>query len=120
MSATYDPTLPTDRDWVRFLIGDTDTSAAEISDEEINALLADSAYPNRYLAAAAAGDLMGTRAGGILSKSLAELSITYGSDSGISFADYVGRLRAKGADVELGKDPKGRSKVFRSLGGSCR
>jgi len=40
VSASYDPDLPTGKDWVRFLTGDTDTSAASISDEEITAVLA--------------------------------------------------------------------------------
>ena len=40
MSWTYDPTLATDLDKVRFNVGDTDTNVQQISDEEITALLA--------------------------------------------------------------------------------
>lgn len=40
MAATYDDTLPTDRDRARSLIGDTDTANALFSDEHIDAVLA--------------------------------------------------------------------------------
>ena len=39
MAATYDPTLATDRDRVRFNLADTDTTNAIFQDEEITALL---------------------------------------------------------------------------------
>lgn len=39
MSWSYDPTLTTDRDQVRFQIGDTDTADQLLSDEELDALL---------------------------------------------------------------------------------
>ena len=39
MGYTYDPTLPTDQDYVRFLIGDTDVTVYEVEDEEIAAIL---------------------------------------------------------------------------------
>lgn len=41
MTWTYDPTLDTDLDKVRFLIGDTDTTSQQLSNEEITFLLAD-------------------------------------------------------------------------------
>lgn len=40
MPATYNPNLPTDRDWVRFLTGDTDVAGAALLDEEIDAVVA--------------------------------------------------------------------------------
>lgn len=39
MAWTYDPTLPTEKDQVRLMIGDTDQDNAEFSNEEINALI---------------------------------------------------------------------------------
>jgi len=39
MTWTYDPSISTDRDKVRLLIGDTDTSDQQLSDEEIAYLL---------------------------------------------------------------------------------
>lgn len=40
MSWTYDDSLPTDRDWVRFRTGATNTNDQQISNEEIDAVLA--------------------------------------------------------------------------------
>jgi hypothetical protein len=40
MSATFNPALPTDRDWVRADLGDTDPATAILSDAQINAVLA--------------------------------------------------------------------------------
>ena len=39
MSATYDPTLPSEIDWIRFLLGDTDTDNPLMSNEEIEGAL---------------------------------------------------------------------------------
>lgn len=39
MSATYDDTLPTDRDWVRHELGDTDIAAPLRQDETYDALI---------------------------------------------------------------------------------
>lgn len=55
MSASYDSTLATGKDWVRFLTRDTDTTDASISDEEIEAVLdmqTASAPASYYFAAA--------------------------------------------------------------------
>ena len=56
MSATFDPSLPSDRDLVRLLIGDVDPSAAQVADETIDTLL--DARSNVYCVAA---DLLGFR-----------------------------------------------------------
>ncbi len=50
MTATFDPTLATDRDFVRQAIGDTDTSEAQLTDEAIDAFLSEES--NKYRAAA--------------------------------------------------------------------
>lgn len=39
MSATYNPNLTSEIDWVRFLLGDTDVDNALISNEEIQGAL---------------------------------------------------------------------------------
>lgn len=58
MTCTYDPTLPTNRDWVRLLVGDTNTPNCSISDEEIDAIISESVRDNgtgewtKYCAAA--------------------------------------------------------------------
>src|SRR6266436_73541 len=41
MSATYSPSLASDVDWVRFLVGDTDITSADLQDEEIAAMVAE-------------------------------------------------------------------------------
>lgn len=51
MAWTYDPSLPTDKDKVRFLVGDTDDRDAVIEDGEIAFLLSE--HSNVYSAAAA-------------------------------------------------------------------
>ena len=50
MTWTFDPALPTDKDRVRFYIGDTDTTDQQVQDETIEATLVD--YSNPLLAAA--------------------------------------------------------------------
>jgi len=48
MAATFDDTLSTDKDKVRFMIGDVDTTNPLLQDEEINGLLVhhDNNLPN--------------------------------------------------------------------------
>lgn len=116
MSATYDSQLQTDKDWVRFLTGDHAGGSPTVADpglqdEEILALLREE--PNKYLAAAAAADMIGSIGGAVVSRSLAELSISYTTDGGIAYDEVRRRLREKGAEVELRKSG---SHVFRTLG----
>jgi hypothetical protein len=62
MAATYDPTLGSNLDWVRFLTGDTVTTTARLTDEEIDGILAEEAANGasgpslKYFAAARALD----------------------------------------------------------------
>lgn len=56
MTATYDTTLPTNKDHVRFLIGDTDITNPRLSDEEILAVISEqtaSGKSLKYFASAA-------------------------------------------------------------------
>ena len=98
MSATYDPTLATDMDWVRFLIYDRDTAAARLQDEEILAVLVEEA--NKYLAAARCGEILLARSfpGDITSKKVAELSLAWGGTMGRanSYEAYLKQLREYG------------------------
>ncbi len=41
MAATYDASLASERDWVRFFIGDRDVTKAALQDEEIVAVIAE-------------------------------------------------------------------------------
>lgn len=99
MSATYDEGLATDRDWVRFLIGDTDAANAEVSDEEIDAML--TRYPVPACAAVqvlqslvARSNRAGGTSGPIASKSADGLSVSYATASkGMTRGDLLDRLR---------------------------
>jgi hypothetical protein len=106
---TYDERLATDRDWVRFLIGDRGPTF-RISDDELDAVLADSA--NKYFAAADAltsiRDSWTMSTNGIQSKSVDGLSISYGSVEKVN--ERITWLRKKGADM-LATRPK----LFRVL-----
>lgn len=46
---SYDPRLPTDRDWLRFLVGDTSSHAPALGDDEYDALLADEPDPEPHV-----------------------------------------------------------------------
>jgi hypothetical protein len=94
MSATYNPALPTDLDWVRHLIRDTDIVSPLFQNEEIQAVLdlkvsqAITSPASRYFAAA---DLLSSlhtlwmaRGRGVASKKVGKLAITYGTGIGIN------------------------------------
>jgi len=59
MAWTYDATLSTDKDKVRYLVGDTNTDDQMIQDEEILGMILDN--PNIYRAAAAVCRAVGAR-----------------------------------------------------------
>ena len=107
MAATYDASLGSDRDWVRFLTGDRGPTFI-FSDEELDAVIADTA--NKYFAAADVLDSMRTRwlNKGIKSKSVEGLSITYAGPE--DMLKRVTSLRVKGAQALAG-----RPKNFRVL-----
>jgi hypothetical protein len=105
MGASYDSTLPTNNDWVRFLTGDTDVSSneekatgnnARLQDEEIAALLVEE--KNKYLAAARAGELIIARAKGVVEKEVDELRIKYGDNPESAYRKHLQGLREKGCE----------------------
>lgn len=119
MSATYDTTLATDRDHVRFLIGDTVVTNAKLSDEEIDAVLdletaTGEALP--YFAAARCLEALRSRwlgaGAGVLEKSVGELTLRYGGDqsSAATLETAIKDLRKRGATL-LAPSPK----VFRAV-----
>lgn len=113
MTATYDPTLSSDLDWVRFLIGDrtSDAATAKLQDEEITAVLQEE--PNKYFAAARCGEQIIAQGQGAVSKSVGDLSISYGDSPESAYRAYLKNLREEGARV-LYKANDG-STVFRVL-----
>lgn len=96
---SYDPTLADPRDLVRFLIGDTDPDNEEVSDEEIDAILA--LYPVPACAAVQLLQSMVARTNGtsgtsgpIASKSVDGVSVSYATASkGMTRGDLLDRLR---------------------------
>lgn len=84
MSATYEPTLPTSRDKVRFLVGDTDVDPgpAQLQDEEIDWILTEQS--NVHFAAARALSVLLMRWGnageGVLEKRVEDLELRWGVD----------------------------------------
>lgn len=117
MSSTYDPSMPVDKDLVRFLIGDT-KAVFTLSDEEIFALLGQAEYPNAYLAAAAAGRRILAKGKGAVSKSVAELSLSSSTGSGSAYSNLVQSLFEQGNKIEMAKPTSGTigTHVFRVMG----
>jgi hypothetical protein len=97
MAQTFDPALPTDKDWVRQVLGDTTVAGnrAKLEDETIVAILA--LEPNKWLAAARLGDSILAKRQGVTSKTVGNLSLSFGGGSGGDFAAAVQRLREEGA-----------------------
>lgn len=109
MAATYDPTLPVDKDYVRFVLGDTDVpEAADLMDEEILAILEDE--QNKYLAAARCGEIIIGKNKGVVSKNVDNLGISFGDSPTSSYRALIQRLREDGANRLLSKN-----QVFRVL-----
>jgi hypothetical protein len=109
VSATYDPGLASDLFWVRFLIGDKDVERVTLQDEEILAVLGEEA--NKYLAASRCGRLILARGrGGISSKSVDGLSISYDASPEGAYGKYLDDLHQRGVALLYGKP-----KLFRML-----
>lgn len=98
MAWSYDSTLTTAKDQVRFLIRDTDTAKQQVQDEEILWLIKSEA--NIYMAAYAAGQMVVARTAagaGVSSKSVGDLSISYGGLSDSGYQIHLKRLLARGS-----------------------
>lgn len=95
MAATYDTSLPTDKDWVRFMIGDRDVAAATLQDEEINAILGMKA--NKYLAAADCAQMMLALNQGLIEKQVETLKLQWSNKGAEStYQIYIEYLRKMG------------------------
>lgn len=119
MTATYTNTLPTNVDKVRFLIQDTDTSAALFQDEEITAALGmetatGDALP--FFTAARLLDILRTKWAGTAKgrdeKQVSKLRIRYGSQNvDRALAEHASELRERGSHLLK----KSGTKHFRAL-----
>jgi hypothetical protein len=95
VAATYDPMLPTDRDWVRLLSGDRDVDRPVLQDEEIDELVVGST--NKFFAAAAACEVIYSRMKGAIEKQVGDLKIKYGTTARDAYSAYIQKLRERGA-----------------------
>lgn len=112
---SYDSALETDKDWVRFLVGDVDMTRPKLQDEEIAAILAEEAANNtagvhvKYLAAARALETLVARwqvqGAGVVSKQVGELTITRsaGLSGAQAAADQIKCYRVEAARLLLPK-----------------
>lgn len=102
---SFDPALPTDRDWVRLLIGDDDPADEQLQDSTIDAIITEvlahgaSAQGAKYCAAAQAGALLSaswisdTR--GRAEKAVSKLRIQYAAGSqGSAMEQYTAYLKS--------------------------
>jgi hypothetical protein len=71
----YNPSLTTDRDKVRFLIGDTDENEPLLQDEEIDFLLSENT--DIYLAASSAAESISAKFARQSDKSIGDAHTTY-------------------------------------------
>ena len=92
---SYDPTLPSDRDWIRFWIGDTVTTAHVLQDTEIDALLL-AEDGNKYLAAYTAGMVIYSKRGGLVEKQVGDLRLRWSESAGKAYLHHLMLLRERG------------------------
>lgn len=81
------------RDKVRFLIGDTDTTDQQLSNEEIDAALVD-ASSNPYVAAIICTEALISHYARLCNKSVGDLSISYGNIAN-NYRKLLGDLRRR-------------------------
>lgn len=124
MSATFDPTLPTTRDLVRFLICDTEVvpvDEAAVSDEELDALIAMSSASGDATAFCVAAEVLSkllakfTVSGlksGIVEKQVSKLRLRFGSTTSTAdlLTDRIKHLRQRCAALS--------GRAFQTLGPS--
>lgn len=99
MAFTYDATLATNRDRVRFLLQDTTNTTARpnlLDDGEIAWVLTTEA--NIYMAAAICADALASRFRGLKSKTVGGLSLSWAVESWEAIAK---KLRARGSSHQV-------------------
>lgn len=120
MSYSYNTSLPSDLDWVRFLIGDTDSTNVRLQNEEILGLIAEETATGKglkYFAAAAALASLHLRwssaGSGLAEKEVDGLRLRWQGSMNIgnnSIVDRISELRRIGARQLLNKP-----RMFRGL-----
>lgn len=105
MAKTFDENLGSDRDWVRFLIGDSVVASMNLDDETIDAVLAEtSIYPNRYCAAAECARSILGLGKDVIKKKVDGLEIEKaGDDPESAYRDLIRKLDERGAELLMPK-----------------
>jgi hypothetical protein len=93
MAASFDASLSTDLDWVRFLSGDRDITNPQLDDEEIHALLIEE--PNKYCAAAAACEMILAKSGGLIDKQVGDLRLKWSDEPRNAYGAHIQYLRER-------------------------
>lgn len=100
MASTFNPSLPTDKDFVRAMIGDTDVpSNAALDDYTIKAIIAEEA--NKYLASARCGNMILARNQGEVSKMVDDLKLVVSDTAEGAYRTHLDTLRRRGAELML-------------------
>jgi hypothetical protein len=94
MAATFDDALPTDRDWIRAALGDTDTSNAWLSDARIDAVLTAAANDRRVATLQLCEQLITLASQEPVEVTIAGLSVDYSAQIA-AWKDLATRLRAE-------------------------
>ena len=113
MTATYDDSLATNKDYVRFLAGDRGTATGvgdnitgnHVSDEEIAALLTEE-LDSKYLAAARVCGLIISKGQGAVSKTVGNLAISFGDSPESAYRAHMQELRERGAELLLSRNDR--------------
>lgn len=100
MTATYNPALPADLDKVRFLVGDTVVSDAQVTDEEIAGALA--LTSSVYAAAAAVADALAAKYSSKTSVAISGLISVAQEQKAQAYGRLADRLRAQATTDSAG------------------
>lgn len=120
---SYDPSLASDRDWVRFLVRDNNPLREMLTDAEIDGVLAEVTVSygitnaaRKYLAAAKCLETLHTawmsRGRGVSSRKVDDLSVVYGTGAGIN-VDAAMQLKISALKVEAARLAGPAPTVFR-------
>jgi len=107
MASSYDPTLPTDLDWIRFQIGDRGpdygSRAFILDDVEVTSMNA--SERNKWMTAFRCGNIILNRGFGLTSKSVDGLSVSFGDGAESNYRKHLETLRRRGVELQLTVKP---------------
>lgn len=95
MAITFDAGLATDKDWVRFTIGDAVVATAVLDDDTINAVLG--LELNKWFAAASCAQSIAAKGKGLSRKKVEDLELEYEDSADNAYARLIEDLKEEGA-----------------------